>query len=434
MDERTTVAIVGIIATLVLMLIRVPIGTSLGVVAVGGFAYLVSPEAAFGILTDSPIRTVTNFSFSVVPLFILMGSLVSVSGMSRELFRAANAWVGHLPGGMAIATVLACAGFAAINGSSVASAATMTQVALPEMRRSGYDAGLSAGVVAAGGTLGIMIPPSVMFILYAILTETDVASLFIAGVLPGLLAVVLYCITILIIYRVKPVWLPRGPRVPWSERWDSLRDVWATALLFVMIMGGLYGGFVTVTEAAGVGVFGAFIIGVARRRLSWAQVVEALVESLRTSASIFFILISAFLFQYFLAVSQASVLLGDLLLSLPVGPLGVVIVILAFYIIAGMVVDEIAMVLLTIPIFFPIVTGLGFNPVWFGVLVVVTVEIGLIAPPVGIICFIMNNMVPDIGLVNIYKGAMPFVIADLVWLALLVAFPQISLFLVQYMG
>jgi C4-dicarboxylate transporter DctM subunit len=434
MDDRTLVAIVGIIATLVLMLIRVPIGTSLGVVAIGGFAYLVSPEAAFGILIDSPVRTITNFSFSVVPLFILMGSLVSVSGMSRELFRAANAWVGHLPGGMAIATVLACAGFAAINGSSVASAATMTQVALPEMRRAGYDAGLSAGVVAAGGTLGIMIPPSVMFILYAILTETDVASLFIAGILPGILAVILFCITILIIYRVKPVWLPRGARADWKERFESLRDVWATALLFIMIMGGLYGGFVTVTEAAGVGVFGAFAIGVARRRLAWKQIVEALVESLRTSASIFFILISAFLFQYFLAVTQASVLLGDLLLALPFGPMGVVVAILAFYIIAGMVVDEIAMVLLTIPIFFPIVTGLGFDPIWFGVLVVVTVEIGLIAPPVGIICFIMNNMVPDIGLVNIYKGAMPFVIADLVWITILIIFPSISLFLVQRMG
>ena len=434
MSEQTLVAVIGCIAVLVLMLIRVPIAVSLGSVAVAGFAYLVGPQAALGILIDSPIRTVTNYSFSVVPMFILMGALVSASGMSRELFRAANAWVGHLPGGMAIATIFACGGFAAINGSSVASAATMTQVALPEMRRAGYDPGLSAGVVAAGGTLGIMIPPSVMFILYAILTETDVAALFIAGVIPGLIAIVLYCITILILYRVKMEWLPRGQRTDLPERLESLRDIWATFLLFGLVMGGIYGGVVTVTEAAGVGAFGALVIGVARGRLSWSAIVDCLVEALRTSATIFFILIAAFLFQYFLAVSQMSQLLGDFLTSLPVGPLGVVIVILAFYIIAGMFVDELAIILLTIPIVFPIVVGLGFDPIWFGVLVVVTVQIGLIAPPVGIICFIMNNMVPDIGLVNIYKGAMPFVIADIVWLALLVAFPSLSLFLVKLMG
>lgn len=434
MAEQTLVAIIGCVAVLVLMLIRVPIAVSLGTVAVAGFAYLVGPGPALGILIDLPIRTVTNFNFSVVPMFILMGAFVSASGMSRELFRAANAWVGHLPGGMAIATIFACGGFAAINGSSIASAATMTQVALPEMRRVGYDAGLSAGVVAAGGTLGIMIPPSVMFILYAILTDTDVASLFIAGIVPGLIAIVFYCVTVLLIYRVRPAWLPRTARADRDERWRSLRDVWATLLLFAIVMGGIYGGYVTITEAAGVGAFGAFVIGVLRRRMTWATTLECLVEALRTSAAIFFILIAAFLFQYFLAVSQMSQLLADFLTSLPVGPLGVVIVILAFYIVIGMFVDELAITLLTIPIVFPVIVGLGFDPIWFGVLVVVTVQIGLIAPPVGIICFVMDNMVPDIGIVNIYKGAMPFVIADIAWLALLVAFPWLSLFLVKLMG
>jgi C4-dicarboxylate transporter, DctM subunit len=434
MSEQTIVAVVGCVAVLVLMLIRVPIAVSLGSVAVAGFAYLVGPGPALGILIDSPIRTVTNFNFSVVPMFILMGAFVSASGMSRELFRAANAWVGHLPGGMAIATIFACGGFAAINGSSIASAATMTQVALPEMRRVGYDPGLSAGVVAAGGTLGIMIPPSVMFILYAILTDTNVASLFIAGILPGLIAIVLYCITILIIYRVRMDWMPPVQRADRRERLHSLRDVWATLLLFGMVMGGIYGGLVTISEAAGVGAFGAFVIGLLRRRLSRAGIVDCLVEALRTSAAIFFILIAAFLFQYFLAVTQTSQLLGDFLKSLPVGPLGIIIVILAFYIVVGMFVDELAIILLTIPIVFPIVVDLGFDPIWFGVLVVVTVQIGLIAPPVGIICFIMNNMVPDIGLVNIYKGAMPFVAADLFWLVLLLAFPAISLFLVRLMA
>ncbi|HWE17351.1 MAG TPA: TRAP transporter large permease [Hyphomicrobiaceae bacterium] len=434
MSEQTLVATVGCVAVLVLMLIRVPIAVSLGAVAVAGFAYLVGPGPAVGILIDSPIRTVTNFNFSVIPMFILMGAFVSASGMSRELFRAANAWVGHLPGGTAIATIFACGGFAAINGSSIASAATMTQVALPEMRRVGYDPGLSAGVVAAGGTLGIMIPPSVMFILYSILTDTNLAALFIAGILPGLIAIALYCATVLILYRVRREWMPRTASADWHERWQSLRDVWATLLLFGLVVGGIYGGVVTIAEAAGLGAFGALAIGVMRRRLSWEKIVDSLVEALRTSAAIFFIVIAAFLFQYFLAVTQMSQLLSGFLTSLPVGPLGVVIVILAFYIIIGMFVDELAIILLTIPIVFPIVTGLGFDPVWFGVLVVVTVQIGLIAPPVGIICFIMNNMVPDIGLVNIYKGAMPFVIADLFWLALLVAFPTLSLLLPQLMG
>jgi C4-dicarboxylate transporter, DctM subunit len=434
MSEQTLVAVVGCVAVLVLMLIRVPIAISLGSVAVAGFAYLVGPGPALGILIDSPIRTVTNFNFSVVPMFILMGAFVSASGMSRELFRAANAWIGHRPGGMAIATILACGGFAAINGSSIASAATMTQVALPEMRRVGYDPGLSAGVVAAGGTLGIMIPPSVMFILYGILTDTNVASLFIAGILPGLIAIVLYCVAILIFYRVRTDWMPSTPRADRRERLASLRDIWATLVLLVLVMGGIYGGFVTISEAAGVGAFGALAIGILRRRLSWSGIVGCLVEALRTSAAIFFILIAAFLFQYFLAVTQMSQLLGDLLKSLPVGPTGIVVVILAFYIIVGMFVDELAIILLTIPIVFPIVVDLGLDPIWFGVLVVVTVQIGLIAPPVGIICFIMNTMVPDIGLVNIYKGALPFVVADLVWLVLLVAFPSLSLVLVRLMA
>jgi C4-dicarboxylate transporter, DctM subunit len=302
------------------------------------------------------------------------------------------------------------------------------------MRRVGYDPGLSAGVVAAGGTLGIMIPPSVMFILYSILTDTNLAALFIAGIVPGLIAIALYCATVLILYRARKEWMPRTERANRRERWESLRDVWASLLLLGLVVGGIYGGFVTITEAAGLGAFGALAIGVVRRRLPWHKIVESLVEALRTSAAIFFILIAAFLFQYFLAVTQMSQLLSGFLASLPVGPIGVVIVILAFYIVAGMFIDELAIILLTIPIVFPIVTGLGFDPVWFGVLVVVTVQIGLIAPPVGIICFIMNNMVPDIGLVNIYKGALPFVLADLLWLALLVAFPSLSLLLPGLMG
>lgn len=433
MAEETLVAIVGCIAVIVLMLMRVPIAVCLGSVAVAGFAYLVGIEPAIGLLVHSPIRTVTDFNFSVVPMFVLMGALVSASGLSRELFRAATAWVGHLPGGVAMGAVIASGGFAAINGSSVASAATMTQVALPEMRRIGYNAGFAAGVIAAGGTIGIMIPPSVMFILYGILTDTNVAELFIAGILPGLLAVALYCLMIQIVYRVRPGWMPAAQRSDRKERLQSLRDIWATVLLFLIVIGGIYGGFVTIIEAAGVGVAGAFLIGLARRRLPWSSIVNSLVDSLRTSAAIFFVLIAAFLFQYFLAVTQMSQLLADTLTNLPLGPTGIMLVILAFYILAGMFVDGLSVVLLTIPIIFPVVVELGFDPIWFGVVVVTTVEIGLISPPIGIICFIINNMVPNIGLANIFRGVMPFIASDFVRLALLMMFPQIALFLVQTM-
>lgn len=434
MAENTIVAIVGCTAVIVLMLMRVPIAICLGSVAVIGFGWITGFEPALGILTHSPIRTVTDFNFSVIPMFILMGALVSSTGMSRELFRAATAWVGHLPGGVAMGTVLACGGFAAINGSSVASAATMTQVALPEMRRIGYHPGFAAGVIAAGGTIGIMIPPSVMFILYGILTEQNVAELFIAGVLPGIMAIGLYCITIQTVHQMKREWMPPSVRADRKERLDSFKDIWATVLLFFLVIGGIYGGFVTIIEAAGLGVVGALAIGVARRRLSWPAFVKSLVEALRTSAAIFFILISAFLFQYFLAVTQASQLLADYIAGLPLSPTGVMIVILAFYILAGMFVDGLAVILLTIPIIFPVILELGFDPIWFGVIIVTTVEIGLISPPIGIICFIINNMTPDIGLTNIFRGVMPFIASDFIRLALLMIFPQIALFLVQTMG
>jgi tripartite ATP-independent transporter DctM subunit len=434
MDEASAVAVIGCVAVLVLMFMRVPIAVALGSVAVVGFGYLVDPEAALGILVDSPIRTVTNFNFSVIPMFILMGSLVSASGMSRELFRAANAWLGHLPGGMAMATVLACGGFAAINGSSVASAAAMTTVALPEMRRIGYNPGFSAGVIAAGGTLGILIPPSVMFILYAILTENDVATLFIAGVLPGIVTIALYCTAIQVVYRFRPDFMPRVAQSERDDRWTSLKDIWATTTLFVLVIGGIYGGIVTVTEAAGLGVIGALAIGIARGRLPWRVIESCLIESLRTSAAIFFVLTAAFLFQYFLAVTQASQLMGELLTSLPLSPIELIVLIMIFYILAGMFVDGLAVILLTIPIFYPVVVGLGFDPIWFGVLIVMTAEIGLISPPVGMICFIINNMVRDIGLGNIFRGVLPFMAADMVRLSIVVAFPWISLVLPRSMG
>ena len=434
MDEKTLVAIVGFVAMLAMMLLRVPIGVCLGIVGVAGFAWLNGWWPALGLLVHSPIRTVTDFNFSVIPMFILMGVLVSRSGMSRELFRAAAAWLGHLPGGMAVATVFASGGFAAINGSAIASATTMCTVALPEMRRHGYDPGLSMGVIAAGGTLGPLIPPSVLFVLYGILVDEDISRLFIAGILPGLLAMALYCVAIQIVYWHRPALLPRGERAGWPERWTSLKDIWATLVLFVLVIGGLYGGFVTVVEAASLGVVGALLIGVVRGRLPWNEIVECLVEALRITAAIFMLIIGVFLFQYFLAVTQTSQQVAAWLTGLQYPPIMIMIFIVFGYLAAGTFIDEVATMLLTVPILHPVVVQLGFDPVWFGVLVVTTATIGMIAPPVGILCFILNSMARDISLMTIYRGVMPFVAADLVRLALLVAFPAISLVLPRTMS
>lgn len=434
MEQHTLVAITGFVAMLAMMLIRVPIGVCLGLVGIGGFAWLNGWWPALGLLVHSPIRTVTDFNFSVIPMFILMGVIVSRSGMSRELFRAAAAWLGHLPGGMAMATVFACGGFAAINGSAIATAATMTSVALPEMRRFGYSPGLSMGVIAAGGTLGPMIPPSVLFVLYAILVDEDISKLFIAGILPGLLAIVLYCVVIQLVYWMRPHLLPRGPRASMAERMASLREIWATVLLFVVVMGGIYGGFVTVVEAASLGVMGALLIGVARGRLPWAVILESLVEALRTSAAIFMLIIGVFLFQYFLAVTQTSQQLAAWLTQLPYTPIVIMSFIVIGYLLAGTFIDEVATMLLTVPILYPVVTQLGFDPIWFGVIVVMTATIGMIAPPVGMICFILNSMERSVSLMQIYRGVLPFVVADLVRLALLVAFPAIALYLPKSMG
>ena len=427
--EREAVAVAGFVALFVLMALRVPIGIAMGVVGIAGFGLLSSLNPALNLLAQSPIRVSTDWDLAVIPMFILMGSFATASGMSRELFRASNAWLGHRRGGLAMATVTACAGFAAINGSSVATAATMTNIALPEMRKAGYEPGFGTGVIAAGGTLGIMIPPSVIFAIYGILTEQDISKLFVAGILPGLLAVLLYIVTIQIIGARHPDLMPRGPRADLAERIASLGDIWATALLFVFIIGGMYGGLFTATEAAGMGAGGAFLIGLFRGRLTREKIMGCLVESVRTSAAIFTIIIGAFLFGYFLVVTNATQDISAFLLGLPIGPYGILAVILVMYLILGGLMDELAMILLTIPIIFPVITQLGFDPIWFGVIVVMVVTLGMVMPPIGINVFVINSIARDVRIETIYRGVMPFIATDIVRLAILVAFPWLSLFL-----
>ena len=428
------VAVIGFLVLFGLMLLRVPVGMAMGLVGVSGYAYIAGPGPALKLIGQSSMRTVTDYTFGVIPMFMLMGSFVSVSGVSRELFRAANAFIGHMRGGLGVATVLACGGFAAICGSSVATAATFSSVAYPEMRRFGYPQSFSTGVIAAGGTLGAMLPPSTVLAVYAILTQQDIGKLFMAGIVPGMLAMLMYVITIMIIVRLRPDWLPRGEQKSWAERFMGLKDVWAPLVLFMFVIGGLYGGFFTPTEAGGVGASGAFLLGVLRGKLDRAGIREALLSATRTSAAVFTVLIGALLFGYFLTITQVPQKLTEMLTGLGVGRYGVLAMIMVMYLVLGCLMDAMAMIILTVPIIYPVIVQLGFDPIWFGVIIVMTVELGLIHPPVGMNVFVIKSVVKDVSFTTIFKGVIPFVVTDLLRLVILISFPIIALWLPSKMG
>jgi C4-dicarboxylate transporter DctM subunit len=423
------VAVIGFVSLFVLMLARVPVGMAMGLVGVTGFGYIVGGGPALKNVGLTSMRTVTDYNFAIIPMFLLMGSFASTSGMSRELFRGANAFVGHLRGGLGIATIAACGGFAAICGSSVATAATFSRVAYPEMRRYGYPQSFATGVIAAGGTLGIMIPPSTVFAVYGLITQQDVGKLFIAGVIPGLLAIAMYMVTISLLGVLKPGFLPKGERATWTERWAAVRDIWATLLLFAFVIGGIYGGLFTATEAAGCGAAGAFIIGMVRGRLSRADIRRSLLEATRTTAAVFTVLIGALLFGYFLTVTQTPQKVTEFLTGLGIGPYGVLAVIMLMYLVLGCLMDALAMIILTVPIIFPVITQLGFDPIWFGVIIVMTVELGLIHPPVGMNIFVIKSVIEDAKISTIFYGVLPFIVTDIIRLIILIAFPIIALWL-----
>ncbi|MFH0129994.1 TRAP transporter large permease [Variovorax sp. EL159] len=428
------VAILGFVALFVLMLLRVPVGMAMGLVGVTGYSYLVGPGPALKLVGQTSMRTVTDYTFGVIPMFMLMGALVSVSGVSRELFKAANSMIGHLRGGLGVATVVACGGFAAICGSSVATAATFSAVAYPEMRRFNYPQSFSTGVIAAGGTLGAILPPSTVLAVYAILTQQDIGKLFMAGIVPGILAMAMYVMTIAIIVKLRPDWLPGGEVKPWSERIKDLKNVWAPLVLFIFVIGGLYGGFFTPTEAGGVGASGAFILGLVRRKLDGPKIREALLSATRTAAAVFTVLIGALLFGYFLTITQSPQKLTEFLTSLGIGRYGVLALIMLMYLVLGCLMDAMAMIILTVPIIYPVIVHLGFDPIWFGVIIVMTVELGLIHPPVGMNVFVIKSVVKDVSFTTIFKGVLPFIVTDIVRLVILIAFPIIALWLPTRMG
>lgn len=426
-----TEASIGLLAMLILAFARVPLAIAMGLVGFAGLWWMRGLNPALASVTSTVYESGFEYTLSVVPLFILMGNFVTRAGMSRELYRAAYTLVGHFRGGLAMATVMACAGFGSVCGSSIATAATMTKVAYPSMRDHGYSGQLAAGAIAAGGTLGILIPPSTILVIYGLVTETSIGKLFAAGMIPGLLAVAMMCLTIAFLTWRDPSSGPAAERSGWAERMNAMKDVWAVAVLFVVVMGGIYGGVFTTTEGAGIGAFGAFIIALLRKSLNWSVTLDILIESARTTGMLFMILVGALVFANFVNFTSLPSDLKSLVSTHNISPVAVMVAICVIYIILGAAMEELSMVLLTLPVFFPLVVSLGFDPVWFGIIIVLVVMIGLISPPVGMNMFVVRNMLPELSTATVFKGVLPFVCTLIAVLALLVAFPEIALFLPQ---
>ena len=428
-----TEALLGFVAIFGLALLRMPLAFSMGLVGIVGIGLTRGWNPALASTAQVVYETGFAYTLSVIPLFILMGNFVARAGLAHELFAAAEAFIGHFRGGLAHATVAACAGFGAICGSSIATAATMSKVAYPSMKKLGYSDTLSTGVIAAGGTLGIMIPPSTIMVIYGIITETNIGKLFAAGVIPGLLTAILMMVAIVYLTSRDPEHAPAGKRHTWPERWAALRGIWGVAVLVVVVLGGIYGGLFTATEGAGFGAAGAFLFALARRRLTWAILMQVLVESARTTAMLFTLIIAATIFANFVNFTSMPGDLKDWIVGLKVSPVMIITAMMLIYVVLGTVMEELTMVLLTIPLFFPIVTALGFDPVWFGVLIVMIVQIGLISPPVGMNMLVINTLLPKVGLGKIFRGCWPFTVVMVAVLALLIAFPQLSMWLPSLM-
>ena len=428
-----TEALLGFVAIFALALLRMPLAFSMGLVGVIGIGLTRGWMPALASTAQVVQETGFAYTLSVIPLFILMGNFVARAGLAHELFHAAYTFIGHRKGGLAHATIAACAGFGAICGSSIATAATMSKVAYPSMKKLGYSDALSTGVIASGGTLGIMIPPSTIMVIYGIVTETHIGKLFAAGVLPGILTAILLMLAVVLMTLRNPEHAPAGEKFTWKQRLEALRGIWGVLLLVIVVLGGIYGGIFTATEGAGMGAAGAFFFAWGRKALTWDSLISILVESARTTAMLFTLLIAATVFANFVNFTTMPNDMKEWITHLGLSPVMVVGAMMIIYIILGTVMEELTMVLLTIPLFFPIVMQLGFDPVWFGVLIVMVIQIGLISPPVGMNLFVLNTLLPKVGLGTIFRGCWPFVAMQVVTLAILLFFPEISLYLPSLM-
>jgi C4-dicarboxylate transporter DctM subunit len=411
-----------------------PIGFAMGLSAFLGTLLLIDTQAALALLGQTAYETALTYNLSVVPMFVLMGYIAGEARLSESLYRACNAWLGHRRGGLALATIGGCGAFAAICGSSLATAATMAQIALPEMRRYGYDDRLATGSVAAGGTIGILIPPSIIMVIYGLLTETSISQLFLAGFLPGILTVAGFMLTIAVMTRIDPRLGPPGKRSALRDRIIALRSVWGAAALFLLVIGGLYIGVFSPTEAASIGAVGALALGILNRSLTYRLLGSSLLDTVKTTAMIFTILIGAIMFNNFLILTSMPTLVSGWITGLPLGKTAILLVILGMYFILGCLLDSLAMILLTIPIVFPIIQALGYDPVWFGIIIVMVVELGLITPPIGMNVFVIKGIAHEVPLETIFRGAMPFVGAQIILIFILIAFPEIALWLPSTMA
>lgn len=427
----TTAGLIGFAALILLMFLRMPVGFVMALVGYLGFGALVSWSAASNLVIRDFYSTFSSYNLTVIPLFVLMGQVAFHSGISGRLFNAAHKFFGHLPGGLAIATIGACAGFSAVCGSTSATAATMASVALPEMKKYKYDPALATGVVAAGGSLGILIPPSTIFIIYGIMTEQSIGELFMAGVIPGILLSCFFIFSVLIWACFRPEIGPRGPRIAWVEKFRSLSGLIETLLLFVLVMGGLFAGFFTPTEAAGIGATGTILIALIGRHLTWKGFKNALYDTTRITCMIFVVVAGATVFGHFLAVTRIPADIGTFVSGLQFPPMVIMGIIIVIYMLLGCLMDSLAMIMLTIPIFYPVVLTLGFDPIWFGVIIVVVSGMGVITPPVGINAYVVAGVARDVPLHIIFKGSLHMLYAMIALAVLLIIFPQIATFLPQ---
>ncbi len=427
-----TVTLIGFGVLVLIAFLGLPLGFAMLGVGFVGFGYLRGFGPSLEMVSQQVLNVVINNNFAVLPLFLLMGAFVHRAALSDDLYDCANAWLGHFRGGLAMATIAACGGFAAVSGSSLATAATMAKVAIPSMRKYKYSDSFAAGTVAAGGTMGILIPPSAALIIYGILTEEDIAALFTAGIVPGLLTIALYIVVVQVVTLFRPEMGPRGERSGWRRRWQTLYRVWAVLALFLLILGGISFGVFTPNEAGGIGAIGALAFALGRRRMNWHVFFLSLVEAGRTTAMVFMIAIGALVLNNFVNLAGLAPEVITWIQSLNLAPMGVMMIILGFYVVLGMIIEGLAMIFLTVPIFVPIVEGLGFDLIWFGIVMVMVVEISLITPPIGLNVFILNSMLPDVELKSIFKGIVPFFCADITRLALVVFFPPIALWLPRF--
>jgi C4-dicarboxylate transporter DctM subunit len=431
--DTVTIGYIAIIILILVIFTGIPIGVAMGIIGLAGMIYVSGPMAGLSLLERTPYDTMANYDMSVVPLFILMGSICFFGGISQDLFHAAYKWIGGLKGGLAMATIAACAAFAAVSGSSIATAVTMGTVSLPEMRRYNYDMKLATGTIAAGGTIGILIPPSIIFMIYGIITQNSIGKLFIAGFIPGIIESLMFILAIYIMCLIKPSMGPAGPKTNFMEKLIALKNTWVVVALFLIVLGGLYLGWFSPTEGAGIGAFGAFVFALIRRKLTWKTFYASLLDTAKTTGMVFIIVIGANMLGSFIAITQMPNVLAQTIAVLPVHPLIIMLLIILIYLFLGCVMDTMAMVLLTVPIFYPVIIKLGFDPIWFGVIIVIVSEMGLITPPVGLNVYVIKGIAKDVPMYDIFKGITPFLICQIILVIILLFVPELALFLPNMM-